>query len=198
MAWDGCMSPSYRELQFETSLRTNSLERSNLVRVSISDYLIQRNRLGSLDETTSRVCDPLLRVWGCLRHIDRDRIKSVVISRMDRWESKGSLSNEPRRWQFNGQTVPHKPYKPRIHATAYALTLFALCGTVHWVNVACNFRSWKYYTDAYRSGDRLGRGIEAEIWSPLRSMVKSHDESNDRSFVRGIGFLVKRKIKWRR
>lgn len=82
-----------------SKLLLKRIDQNDLDRVSISDYLIQWNRLGSrLSWNRVSGC---VRVYGCmcsivaccrcLRRTGRNRIKSVVISRMDRRESKGSF-----------------------------------------------------------------------------------------------------------
>lgn len=80
-----------------SKLLSKRIDQNDLDRVSISDYLIQRNRLGSqlswnrVSGVCTDVMCSIVACCRCLRRTSRNRIKSVVISRMDRRESKGSF-----------------------------------------------------------------------------------------------------------
>lgn len=89
------MSQSYRRHQFETSLETNRSERFGpCFHFGLSD---SAESTGIATELESRLwcvygcmCS-IVACCRCLRRTGRNRIKSVVISRMDRRESKGSF-----------------------------------------------------------------------------------------------------------
>ena len=100
---------------------------------------------------------------------------------MDRWESKGSFRNEAAAdGRPMGKPVPYKPYKPRNRTTVYALTLPALCDTVHWVNLPSPIFHRENVTMLIEA--LIGRGLKVKggrkggrerVWPALRSRIES-------------------------